>query len=48
MREITVFQSNNGDLSYFETVSADRLEERVTELHKRFPAPAFRFEITRS
>lgn len=47
MHDITVFQTNNGDLSYFETVTTDQLEKRVTELHKRFPTPAFRFEITR-
>lgn len=46
--EITVFQVNNGDLSYFEVVNGDQLEERVTQLHKRFPTPAFRFEITHS
>lgn len=44
---ITVFATADGDLAWFGTATAPDLEDLVTELHQRFPAPAFRVEINR-
>ncbi|MFF4403652.1 hypothetical protein [Streptomyces sp. NPDC001404] len=44
--DITVFAAD-GDLAWFGTAdTAPAMEDLVTDLHKRFPAPQFRVEVT--
>ncbi|WP_156325495.1 hypothetical protein [Nonomuraea sp. SBT364] len=48
---ITVYQVEDGqrsDFVYFERVAtAPAMEDRVTKLHLRFPAPGFTFAVER-